>query len=142
MLAMGRCGIRVLIYFYNIISFLVRLEAELIHECPWFLGHRCDQPWHELPKIIYLSRENLAGNHQGNGARLEAMLWNRSRCLRVDREGQEGQSTQRDKQFPHHRFPRQKAEPPCKSRVEQASHRDHGNQRRAGYFWDQRYRDL
>jgi hypothetical protein len=111
-------GFRILIYFYNIVSFLVRLEAELIHECPWFLGHRCDQPCHELSKIVYLSRENLAGNHQGNGARLESMLWSRSGCLRVNREGHEDQSTQRDKPIPHHRFSRQKVEPPGKSRVE------------------------
>ena len=39
-------------------------------------------------KIVHLSRENLAGNHQGNGTRLEAMLWSRSGCLRVNVEGQ------------------------------------------------------
>jgi hypothetical protein len=38
--------------------------------------------------------------------------------LRVNREGHEDQSTQRDKPIPHHRFPRQEVEPPGKSRVE------------------------
>src|SRR6516225_3830407 len=113
MLAMGRCGIRVLIYFHHVISLLVWLQAKLIDECPWFFGHRCDQLWHELLEIVHLTRENLAGNHQGDVARLEAML--RSRCLRMNREGHEDQSTQRDQQLPHHPISSTKVKPPsCK----------------------------
>src|SRR6516164_11238626 len=128
MLAMGRCGIRVLIYFHHVISFLVWLQAPLIDECPRFFGHCCDQRWHELPEIVHLSRENLAGNHQGNGTRLEAMLWSRNGCLRAGREGHENQSTQRDRPIPHHRFSRQKVEPACESRVEEASRHKGGKQ--------------
>src|SRR5215470_9488767 len=89
MFEVRRQGIRILIYFHNIVSFLVWLEAPLIGECPWLFGHRRDQPWHELPEIVHLSRENLAGDYQGNGARLESMLWSRSRCLCANRESHE-----------------------------------------------------
>src|ERR1700730_3299048 len=82
------------------VRFLVWMEAPLIGERPWFLSHRCNQPWHKLPKIVHLSRENLACNHQSYVARLEAML--RNGCLRANREGHEDQSAQRDQRFPHH----------------------------------------
>src|SRR6516164_5782356 len=128
MLAMGRCGIRVLIYFHHVISFLVWLQAKLIEECPWFFGHCRDQPGHALLEIVYLSRENLAGNHQGDGTRLEAMLWSSSGCLRAGRERHEDQSTQRDQQSPHHPISSTKVKPSCKRRVEEASRRERGKQ--------------
>src|SRR5215472_2440423 len=109
MLEVCRQRIRILIYFHHVVSFLVWMEAPLIGKCPWFLGYRCDQPWHELPKIVHLARKNLAGNHKGDVARLEAML--RNRCLRVNREGHEDQSTQRDQQFLVHSIASTKVEP-------------------------------
>src|SRR6516162_1242635 len=126
MLTMGRYGIRVLIYFHHIIGLLVWLHAKLIDECPWFFGYCRDQLWHELPEIVHLSRKNLAGNHQGNGTRLEAML--RSGCLRVNREGHEDQGAQCDKRFPDHPATSTKVEPLSTSRVEEASRPERGKQ--------------